>query len=451
MATRSIQARLIALGLAVVFGVSVVTAWLGYRRAVHEVDELMDAQLAQYARIMLALAYAGSDEEIEFPEIHGHPYQSRILFQLWETEADKSRLIMTSPGVARSWPAGVAREGYSVATIGKRTWRCFAAHDVRGEHLIWTGLDLRIRNELARDIAFNNMKPYAFGLPVLALLLALAIRRGLLPLRRMEAEIGNRSPDRLDPLAEDETPTELHPLIRTMNALFRRVTHTLDNERRFTSDAAHELRTPLAALKVQLQVAQKTQDTVEKQAAIGKAMRGAERMTHLVGQLLSLARLEGDSATSGNEPFDLSALIEDTVLEMQPFAQEQGCKLEHDIDQERVIHGNPGLIAILVRNLLDNAVRYSAKEGRVEIRLKAEPGAIKLVVSDNGPGVAPADRSRLGERFQRFASQNIEGVGLGLSIVRRIAELHGATVEFGDGLDGKGLAVTLRLPMPQGQ
>jgi two-component system sensor histidine kinase QseC len=443
MALRSIQGRLMVLGLTAVLGVGAITAWLGYRSAVHEVDELVDAQLAQYARIMLSLTYAGNDELIELPVIKGHHYQSRLLFQLWQSEEGQPRLILGSAGITATWPSDVVREGYSIARIGTRSWRCFAARDQSKEHTVWTGLDLNIRDELARDIAFNNLKPYAFGLPILAFLLAVAIRHGLAPLRKMEIELGRRSPNRLDSLAVDHSPSELRPLIQTMNQLFGRVARTLDNERRFTSDAAHELRTPLAALRVQLQVAQRTLDKAEQQSAIVKALRGTERMAHLVGQLLALARLEGGESGKQDE-FDLAALLEDAVRAMAPIAAEKRCRIECDIDQELMIQGNSDLLAVLIRNLLDNALRYGASGGRAEVRLKRESAGIVLHVADNGPGVQASDRAKLGARFQRFSSQAVEGVGLGLSIVRRIAELHGAELVFGEGLDGCGLGVTLR-------
>jgi two-component system sensor histidine kinase QseC len=434
------------LGLSAVLGVGIVTSWLGYRRAVHEVDELVDAQLAQYARLMLALTYAGSDELIELPVIRGHRYQSRLLFQLWERESGRQRLILSSPGTPTAWPTDVSRDGYSIARIDDRTWRCFAATDPIKEHTIWTGLDLNIRDELARDIAFNNLQPYFLGLPLLAFLLAAAIRHGLAPLRRMEVELGSRSPDRLDPLADVGNPSEIQPLIQTMNQLFSRMSRTLDNERRFTSDAAHELRTPLAALRVQLQVAQRTSDEAEKQSSIAKSLRGAERMTHLVGQLLALARLEGPGEQGPQDVFDFSALLEDAILEVQPMAVEKGCRLEVEIEPELTIQGNPDLLAILIRNLLDNAQRYGAANGRISVQLVGESGAVVMRIADDGPGVAQADRERLGARFQRFSPLSTEGVGLGLSIVRRIAELHGAEITFGSGLDGNGLGITLRFP-----
>jgi two-component system sensor histidine kinase QseC len=450
MASRSIQTRLLTLGLAVVLVVGAATAWLGYRRAVHEVDELMDAQLAQYARIMLALAYTSSDEEVEFPSIHGHSYQSRILFQIWEQGPGVSRLILTSPGVTHDWPTQVGRNGYSIARIGDRSWRCFAARDSKGEHLIWTGLDLHIRDELARDIAFNNIKPYALGLPILAVLLIVTIQRGLMPLHKMEKELSNRSPDRLDPLPEDDAPSELRPLRRTMNALFGRVKQALDNERRFTSDAAHELRTPLSALRVQLQVAQRAQNDDERQGAISKALLGAERMTHLVGQLLSLARLDSIAASVGHRTFDLSALTEEAIQQATPAADAKQCRISSHVDPELVVQGNPDLLAVLLRNLLDNAVRYGDYGGRIEVGLSREAKNIVLRIADNGPGVSNEDHDKLGDRFQRFSTQAVDGVGLGLSIVRRIAELHGANLGFGPGLEGKGMGITLSLPATTG-
>jgi two-component system sensor histidine kinase QseC len=446
MALRSIQSRLLVLSLAAVLAVGAATAWFGYRSAVHEVDELVDAQLVEYARIMLALTKSGDDDEIAFPEMRGYQERTRIVFQVWDLGHVRPELILTSPGLARDWPTGVAREGYSNARIAGQSWRCFAATDEKGEHAIWAGVDLHDRDQLTRDIALNNVKSYALGLPVLGFLLVLVIRRGLGPVRRMEADLHERSPERLDPIAAEDAPSELQPLIRTMNGLFGRVSRTLDNERRFTSDAAHELRTPLAALRVQLQVAQRAQAEGERQAAVGKALKGAERMTHLVAQLLALARLEGTGEPGGRTEFDLSALIEDALAATQPAAAGKSCHVTARIEPERAIAGNPDLVGVLIRNLLDNAVRYGAEGGRIEVSLTGVGRQVVLRVADDGPGVAAEDMERLGTRFQRFASQAVEGVGLGLSIVRRIAELHGAEVVFGAGLDGRGLGVELSFP-----
>ena len=432
------------LALLAVFLVGMGSVWLGYQRAAHEVDELIDAQLVQYARIMLALAHRGEDGRVEPPDIHGHSYASRLLFQIWQREHGQDTLLLRSPEAPERWPEGVDRVGYSNVTINGLVWRVFAASDNGGERTALAALDLKIRDELVRGVAFSNITPYLAGLPILAVLLIAAIRHGLAPLRHMEAELASRSPNRLDPISEERAPRELHPLVKAMNRLFRRVSQTLDNERRFTSDAAHELRTPLAALNVQLQVAQRTADENERLAAIGKAVRGSERMAHLVGQLLALARLEGAAGTVEMKPVSLTALLDEVCKEMRPVAERRGLRLGCTVVSEVGLVGSPDLLRVLVRNLLDNALRYVGEGGRVSMSLILDDNQPLLRVADNGPGVAADERDKLGQRFHRFGPQTAEGVGLGLSIVRRIAELHQADVMFGTGLEGKGLSVSVR-------
>jgi two-component system sensor histidine kinase QseC len=220
----------------------------------------------------------------------------------------------------------------------------------------------------------------------------------------------------------------------------------MDKERRFTSDAAHELRTPIAALRAQLQVAQRTPDPGERQSAIAKALLGTDRMTHLVAQLLALARLEAESAGHLDARVDLGPLLQEAVDERSAQAAAKGIRLQTDIEAECGISGNAELLRVLLRNLLDNAIRYAGDGGRVKAALALAQDHVLLSVADDGPGVAGADREMLGQRFHRFGPQTAEGVGLGLSIVRRIAELHGAELVFGEGLDGRGLGVELSFP-----
>lgn len=442
----SIQSRLLGLTMLAVFSVGALTVWLAYQRAVHEVDELIDAQLSQYVRILLTLAHDADDDEAETPHIRGHRYESRLLFQIWQREHGRYAMLLRSPDAPRTWPAGVARDGYSETRIGDRAWRCFVATDNTGEHIALAAMDLEIRDELAREIAQDNMRPYLIGLPILALILWLAIRQGLAPLRHLEAELASRSPERLDALLEDGLPRELNPLVRTMNRLFGRVGQTLDNERRFTSDAAHELRTPLAALRLQLQVAQRTPDDEERQAAIGKALRGTGRMAHLVTQLLSLARLESSGAAGEMALLDLTALVGEAVAELEGMAAGKNIRMRVSLAPTPAQPGNPDLLRALIRNLVDNALRYAQPGGCVSVSLENRLGRNVLMVADDGPGVSADEREKLGLRFHRFGPQTAEGVGLGLSIVRRIAELHGAEIRFGEGLDGRGLAVEVAFP-----
>ena len=440
----SIQSRLILLVLGALLVVELVTAWTGYQRAVHEADELLDSQLAQYAQIMLSLAHEGRDDEVRLPDIKAHHYQSKLMFQIWDMK-DAPRLMLRSPEAPHQWPEGVKTSGYSEATLAGHAWRFFAAkgdHD----HVVLAAHDLHIHQELASEIALSNMSPYLLAVPILAVLLLLAIRNSLKPLHALAAELSGREPQRLDELPEAGLPSELRPPIRAMNQLFGRIRMTMDKERRFTSDAAHELRTPIAGLRAQLQVAERTPDPEERQAAIAKALRGTNRMSHLVAQLLALARLEAESADQPDAKVNLGDLLQDVVAGLTHQAESRGIQLQADTEPNCVLTGNSELLRVLLRNLIDNAIRYVPDGGKVRVLLAMEKGHVVLTVEDNGPGVAVEERDQIGQRFHRFGNQTVEGVGLGLSIVRRIAELHGAELAFGDGLEGRGLGVRVSFP-----
>ena len=438
----SIQSRLILLVLGALLIVELVTAWTGYQRAVHEADELLDSQLAQYAQIMLSLAHEGRDDEVKLPDIKAHHYQSKLMFQIWDVK-DAPRLMLRSPEAPHQWPDGVKTAGYSEATLAGHAWRFFVAKD-SNDHVVLAAHDLHIREELASEIALSNMSPYLLAVPILAVLLLLAIRRGLEPLHALAADLSGRAPQRLDELPVAGMPKELRPPICAMNQLFGRIRMAMDKERRFTSDAAHELRTPIAALRAQLQVAERTPDPDERQAAIAKALRVTSRMTHLVAQLLALARLEAESIDKPDAKVNLSDLLQDVLIELAPQSESKRIQLQADISPNCVLNGNFELLRIMVRNLLDNAIRYVPGGGKVRVGLAVQQGQVELTIKDNGPGVATEEREKLGQRFHRFGPQTADGVGLGLSIVQRIAELHGAELAFGDGLEETGLGVKVR-------
>lgn len=440
----SIQSRLILLVLGALLIVELVSGWTGYRRALHEADELLDAHLVQYAQIMLSLAHEGRDDEVRMPDIKAHPYQSKLMFQIWDMKG-APRLMLRSPEAPHHWPQGVKTAGYSEVTLADHAWRFYVAKGQNG-YVVLAAHDLHIHQELASQIALSNMAPYLLAVPILVLLLLLAIRRGLQPLHVLAADLSERDPQRLDELPEAGLPRELRPPVRAMNQLFGRIRMTMDKERRFTSDAAHELRTPIAALRAQLQVAERTPDPEERQAAIAKALRGTRRMTHLVAQLLALARLEAESADKPDGKVNLGDLLHDVLAGLAPQAERKGIHLQTDIEPNCALTGNAELLQILLRNLLDNAIRYVPDGGKVRVGLAWEKRHVVLAVEDNGPGVAVEERDKIGQRFHRFGARTVEGVGLGLSIVQRIAELHGAELAFGDGLEDKGLGVRVSFP-----
>ena len=446
MTTRpsSIQSRLILLVLGALLAVELVSGWTGYRRALHEADELLDAQLVQYAQIMLSLAHEGRDDEVKLPDIKDHPYQSKLMFQIWDMKG-APRLMLRSPEAPHQWPQGVKTSGYSEVTLAGHAWRFYVAKGDNG-YVVLAAHDLHIHQELASQIALSNMAPYLLAVPILAVLLLLAIRRGLKPLHALAADLSGRDPQRLDELPDAGLPRELRPPVRAMNQLFGRIRMAMDKERRFTSDAAHELRTPIAAMRAQLQVAERTPDPEERQAAIAKALRGTSRMTHLVAQLLALARLEAETADKPDANVNLGDLLHEVVAGLAHQAESRGIQVKIDTEPDCVLTGNSELLPVLLRNLVGNAIRSVPDAGRVQVGLARVGGRVVLTVADNGPGVAVEERDMLGQRFHRFGARTVEGVGLGLSIVRRIAVLHGAELVFGEGLEGRGLGVRVRFP-----
>jgi signal transduction histidine kinase len=304
------------------------------------------------------------------------------------------------------------------------------------------------RHELLEHFVGVLLSPLLLGLPVLGGWIWFATRRGLSPLVEVAQEIEQRTADQLDPVIPETAPAELQPLLKALNSLFSRLGMSIERERAFTADAAHELRTPLAALVAQAEVAARARDSGEREHALAQILIGSHRAARLVDQLLTLARLDPTSSLA-MEPVRLDVLLTNGCAEHGAVALERGIELELDAVAETTVRGHADMLGILVRNLLDNALRYTPSGGLVKVALSAGEDAVVLVVSDNGPGIPAGKRGDAMRRFHRLADQASEGSGLGLSIVARIAELHGANLELGDGLGepgGPGLAVTVRLP-----
>ena len=299
------------------------------------------------------------------------------------------------------------------------------------------------RDEVAAEIAEQLLKPMLYALPALALLLVIAIGYALAPLRQLARDVEARAADRLDPLPDAGLPAEVAPLVTRLNSLFADIMRALDNERRFTADASHELRTPLAALKAQAQVALAAVDHAERRHALEQIIAGCDRATHLVAQLLTLARLDAGTPQAMQE-VALRPIAEAVLAMSAGEAIERGCELSLREGDARV-QGDALLLEVLLRNLVDNALRHSGAT-RVEVSIEAADKRAALTVSDNGCGIAADQRERVRQRFYRSASTNSSGSGLGLSIVARIAELHGGTLDIGPGPADTGAALRVLLP-----
>ncbi|MGE5088890.1 MAG: ATP-binding protein [Candidatus Levyibacteriota bacterium] len=420
----------------------VLVVWLGiavyaYIDARHEVNELLDAHLAQSASLIVAQLGHGL-EEIELEHAPALDRSNRrVAFQVWEEGRTLRLHSANSPPVRLT----SKEQGFSDVRIDGRGWRVFSGWDVRRRFLVQVGERDETRREIAAGVARNLLVPLAPALPLLALFTWLSIRGGLAPLRSLGRQVQERRPSNLSPLPTEDIPRDVVPLVRSLNGLFERVAHSIERERRFTADAAHELRTPLAALKTQAQVASGTGDDAVRQRALDAVIAGCDRMAHLVGQLLTLARIDSARSSELPQALELRALSVQAIADMAPAALAAGVELQLADGPVAPLVGYPGLLTILVRNLLDNAVRYSRPGTQVTVEI-SDGGHPCLSITDQGPGIPPEERDKVGQRFYRVLGTGQEGSGLGLSIALRIAEMHRGSLHLGEGPGGVGLRVT---------
>lgn len=335
-------------------------------------------------------------------------------------------------------PAQTAKDGFVDMRLSNRSWRVFYQSSANGHWRIAVGQRLDERRELALGYILSQIVPWLLSLPILLLVMAGAIRYALRPVRDLSEALEDRSASDLAPLGSETVPDELKPLVNAMNRLFERVSQAMEQERRLTADAAHELRTPLAALRSQWEVAQRAPES-QRPRVMEKVGLSIARLERLVRQLLALSRLEGASQPVFNEHADWHAIAEQALSDCLSLSAEKEVDVEFfwpDDDEVLPIQGNDNLLSLMLRNLLDNAIRHSPRGSCVSIVFQAQ----QILVEDAGPGVPDAVLTRLGDRFFRAPGQQETGSGLGLSIVRRVAQLHGVQVHFENRLNAGSVA-----------
>ena len=339
-------------------------------------------------------------------------------------------------------------EGFAEPKVDGRRWRVFVVRGDAGRFEVQVGQRQDKRLDILEELAEALWLPVAGILLLLALVCWLLIGRGLQPLRRTAHQIAAKTPDDLAQVALAGQPRELLPIVGALNGVLARLDAALQAERRFTADAAHELRTPLAGLHMHVQLLGRQHPALA--APFAKLRQDIARLTALVDSLLTLARLDPLARGQlGRQQVLLAPLLEGVLTLHAQDAARRGIALALHCAPEReveTVQADPRMLEIMLRNLVENALRYCPEGSRVEIALEWHAGRVRIAVRDNGPGVDEAHRARLTERFFRVLGQGQGGSGLGLSIVRRIAELHGIALGFGTGLDGRGLGVTLDLP-----
>lgn len=422
----------------------VVGSTKGYLDARGEVNELLDAQLAQSASALLELSSHELYEQLAFnagvdkkpspsfkPQIH--PYEQHVVFQIWSTH--NGRLAVRSPNAPET-PLVEANNKFLDRMVGDERWRVFAIADEERGVQVQVGEHYEQRDALSNEVAARLLTPLFVSVPLIVVMIWIWIGHALQPLNKVADEISQREPENLQPISSQGVPLEAKPMVDALNALLDRVHVAYDNIRLFTSNAAHELRTPLAALKVHSQLALRSENMDERLSAMRRVEHGVDRATALVEQLLTLTRLEPEAAASEKEEVQLHPLAEELIAELAPAAIKKNIEVSLSDADCCVVSGNPSMLGILIRNLVENAIRYTPEKGTVEISLVGINDTVRLRVADSGPGIPETEREKVFTRFYRgneHEGENKEnGTGLGLAIVERISELHHARIELGE-------------------
>lgn len=437
----SLRAQLLVGLLALLLVALSIGGVASYRIASAEAGALLDRQLEQTA---LALRDRATGESAAAVEV---PTDLEVVIQIWD--AFGSRVFASDPTLPAPSRTG---PGFSTVRTPSGAWRVFVIP--AGNALLQVAQPLDQRNRVAANIAVRVALPFALVLPALALAGWWWIGTRLRPLDRLARSVQSREARALAPIVADDVPTEARPLIDALNALLARLDDALRVQREFIADAAHTLRTPLAAVKMQAQIAQRTDDAQARAAALSTLDAGVQRASRLVQQLLDFARVDAQSqAAPVRTAFDAVELARDTVTAFESLAHARGidCGLAHS-EPAAPIHADRDAIRTLLENLIDNALRYTPRGGRVDVGVAPGHDGVTLAVDDSGPGIAPEQRARLIERFARGEHPHaIDGAGLGLAIVDQIARRHGAALTLGDSaLGGLRAAVTLPLVASSG-
>jgi two-component system, OmpR family, sensor kinase len=431
--TRSLRARLFVGLTAVILLAGCLGGVLTYLWAFDEAIEMQDSTLIQIGSLLqnggvktdASLHGLDADAEINVVELGAMPHGPAEERQLW------------------SLP-----EGLRVATFRGQPVRILLRSRPDGSRFAITQ-PTDVRDDIAGNMAFRTLLPIAALIPCLLLVTALVIAGSLRPMVHLAGDLDSRRADDMTPLPLAGMPSELRPFIGSINGLLERVKRMMDQQRRFVADAAHELRTPITALGLQAENLDKVELPDPARQRLAVLRQGMRRTNHLLEQLLALARHEGGPHREAAVVVELDRLVRASVEDVLPEAARKEIDVGFELIEPTAIKGEPVMLATMIRNLLDNAVRYTPRGGRVDIGVYRDAGAAVVQIEDTGPGIPPGEMDRIFEPFFRGSQPGEDGTGLGLSIVKRIVDRSGGAiiVENISGLSGTGLRVIVRLPM----
>lgn len=459
---RSTRQQLLLLLAGILAGTFSLTGLLNYFATAEEVQELFDAQLIENARVLkgvmnhpeASVDWAHMRKSLEEtgrevvpdddPMASGHAYEKKVAIQVWTGDGE---LVLRSPS-APEYSLSPLKDGFYRRQHERHSWHIYTTRMDENNNWLIVAERSDVRDELSRNVAASLGLGSLLGLALALWLMHLGLKRELRPLESLRQAIAQRDPDKLDPIALQEARAELQPVVEALNQLMARVNDSVERERRFLADAAHELRTPLAVLKLQAQAAQATTDPAEARASLERLVSGVDRSTRVVEQLLLLARLDANAVPVDPVPVAMDELAREVLAQIAPLAMARGQELGLEVDDggDGVVRGNSALLHALLRNLVENAMRHTPQGGEIRVLLSGREGRLCLEVRDSGPGVDPALLGRLTGRFVRAHPADAQGSGLGLAIVALVVELHGGTLELAN-LAPQGLSAMVTLPV----
>ena len=434
----SLRARLTGALLLAVLAFAALQAAVTYRTARAETEALFDAQMQRIALSLSGSLGAGALSD-DAPAADT-PAAREMIIQIWRADGV---MLYRSPQGRLLPPQTVI--GFSDTVAGGEPYRIYALRTAT--QVVQVAQQTEARGRMAGQLALRAVLPVALLAPVLMLIVWWVVGRAIGPIERVRRQVAARRPDDLAPLPTAGLPAEVRPLVGEMNGLLTRLSDAWDALTHFTADAAHELRSPLAALRLQAQSLQRAPDDATRAIATERLLAGIDRATRLVEQLLALARQEGAGEGAELVSLDLTALARNALADAEPEATRQDIGLTLEAPSAPVVmRVDEAALAVLLRNLLGNALRHTPPGGQVRVGVREEASVIDLTVEDSGPGIAPDERARVLDRFYRVPGTPGHGSGLGLAIVRAIAERHGAALTLDASPTLGGLRVMLRWP-----
>lgn len=367
----------------------------------------------------------------------------RFMFQVWD---GKGKLLLSSSNYV-SLPLKDAPIGFSDKRINGQDWRIFSKLEKNASTKIVVAELYNLRRELGDDIAHSNANILLITYPVFGILVWIIVSLALRSVTRVTSEISNRASTYLEPVQLTRIPDEIKPLVAELNELFIRLKLAFERNKRFAADAAHELRTPLAALKTHVQVALKADNEADRNKALQKVIESVDRSSHVVAQLLTLSRLGDEERLTDLKELDLHKLATEMMAYLAPHALEKDIEIELEpAPKDTMIIGSDVALGILIRNIVDNAIRYTPPNGEVKVSIINTKNKVILRVTDSGKGIPEELRDRVFERFYRILGNKAPGSGLGLAIVSQIAKLHNADLSLNTPKNGVGLQFDVAFP-----